>query len=72
MSVNENRNVFGLHGIGGALIAVVLLVSILIGLTIAGIFVQQEQATNYYDIKASELKTINDGKTSSDFIINSK
>lgn len=66
----ENRNVFGLHGIGGALIAVVLLLSILAGLTVWGLVVQQEQAANYYEIKnVEQLTTINEGKTSEDFIV---
>ncbi len=67
----ENRNVFGLHGITGALIATVLLVSILIGLTIWGIATQQAQAENFYDIKADKLKMINDG-VSADYIVDVK
>jgi len=69
----ENRNVFGLHGIGGALIAVVLLLSILAGLTIWGLVVQQTQAANYYTIQnADKLTTINEGKTSEDFVVDYK
>ena len=60
---------FGLHGIGGALIATVLLLSILAVFTIMGLGIQQEQANNYYDIKAKELKMINDGNESGNFII---
>ena len=60
---------FGLHGIGGALIATVLLLSILAVFTILGLGIQKEQANNYYDIpKAKELKMINDGKVSADFV----
>lgn len=60
---------FGLHGIGGGLIATVLLLSILVWFTIMAISTQQEQANNYYDIpKAHELKMINDGKVSADFV----
>ena len=60
---------FGLHGIGGALIAVVLLLSILAWFTVMGLNIQQEQANNYYDIpNAKELKMINDGKVSADFV----
>jgi len=46
---NTNRNVFGLDGVTGMLIATVLLLTILVVLTIWGIGVQQKSATNYYD-----------------------
>lgn len=46
---NTNRAVFGLHGVTGMLIATVLLLSILVGLTAWGIGVQQGSATNFYD-----------------------
>ncbi len=46
---NTNRAVFGLHGVTGMLIATVLLLSILVGLTIWGMGVQQKSATNPYD-----------------------
>ncbi|SFZ99100.1 FIG00638667: hypothetical protein [hydrothermal vent metagenome] len=46
---NTNRSVFGLHGVTGMLIATVLLLSILVGLTIWGLGVQQKSATNFYD-----------------------
>jgi hypothetical protein len=49
--MNENRGVFVLDGITGMLIATVLLLSILVGLTIWGINVQNTSATNFYDIK---------------------
>ena len=51
MSVTENTNraVFGLNGVTGMLIATVLLLSILVGLTIWGIGVQQGSASNFYD-----------------------
>ena len=39
-----------LHGLTGYAIAVVLLLSILVGLTIGAIKVQSEQATNFYSI----------------------
>jgi len=51
----EQGSAFGLHGITGALIATVLLVSILAGLTFWGLVVQQDSASNYYTLK-------NDGK----------
>jgi len=46
---NTNRSLFGLNGITGMLIATLLLLSILVFLTIWGIKVQQNSATNYYD-----------------------
>lgn len=49
--MNENRGVFVLDGITGMLIATVLLLGILVGLTIWGINVQNASATNFYDIK---------------------
>jgi len=49
--MNENRNVFGLHGVTGMLIATVLLLSILAGLTVGALNVQQANAENFYQIK---------------------
>ena len=49
--MNENRSVFALDGITGMLIATVLLLGILVGLTIWGLNVQQASAVNYYDVK---------------------
>ena len=46
---NTNRNIFGLHGITGMLIATTLLLTILVILTTWAIGVQQKSATNYYD-----------------------
>jgi len=46
---NTNRGLFKLNGITGMLIATVLLLSILVGLTMWDIQVQQQNATNYYD-----------------------
>jgi flagellar basal body-associated protein FliL len=46
---NTDRNVFGLHGVTGMLIATVLLLAILVVLTIMGISTQQKNATSYYD-----------------------
>lgn len=49
--MNENeRGIFKLNGITGILIAVVLLLSILAVLTINGIKVQQNEASNFYKI----------------------
>jgi len=46
---NTNRAVFGLNGVTGMLIATVLLLSILAGLTVWGIAVQQDSAQKPYD-----------------------
>jgi len=46
---NTNRGLFTLSGITGMLIATVLLLSILAGLTVWDIQVQKQNATNYYD-----------------------
>ncbi len=49
MSESIKRGVFSLDGVTGMLIATVLLLSILAGLTMWGIVVQQKSASNYYD-----------------------
>ncbi len=49
MADNTKRGVFSLHGVTGMLIATVLLLTILAGLTVWGIGVQQKSATNPYD-----------------------
>jgi hypothetical protein len=46
----DERGIFALHGITGMLIATVLLLSILAGLTYMAIGIQQDNATNYYQI----------------------
>jgi hypothetical protein len=49
--MNENeRGIFKLSGITGMLIATALLLTILVLLTIFGIKVQQNEATNFYKI----------------------
>jgi hypothetical protein len=48
---NTNRHIFSLDGITGMLIATVLLISILVGLTWWGIVVQQEAVTKPYTIE---------------------
>jgi hypothetical protein len=53
--MNESRNVFGLHGVTGMLIATVLLLSILAGLTMGALSVQSANATNFYKIKDEQL-----------------
>jgi CHASE3 domain sensor protein len=57
--MNENRGLFVLDGITGMLVATVLLLTILVGLTFWGITAQSANANNYYDIKdASSIKMI--------------
>lgn len=69
--MNENRSVFALDGITGMLVATVLLLSILVGLTIWGISVQNSSAANFYDIKdESSIKMI--GSKEADHIVDVK
>jgi len=49
MAENTRRGLFTLSGITGMLIATVLLLGILAGLTVWAIQTQQAQATNFYD-----------------------
>ena len=49
--MNENRNIFALDGITGMLIATVLLLSILTGLTIWGFSVQKANSENFYKLE---------------------
>ena len=49
--MNENRSLFALDGITGMLIATVLLLTILVGLTVWNMSVQNAQASNYYELK---------------------
>ena len=51
MAENTNRSVFGLNGVTGMLIATVLLLSILAGLTVWGLQVQQGSADKPYSTK---------------------
>ncbi len=57
--MEENkRNLFALNGITGMLIATALLISILVVLTYLGLSVQQNEASNFYEIKnANDIKT---------------
>lgn len=48
--LNQNRGVFSIHGVTGMLIATVLLISILVGLTIWGIKTQQKVADEPYTL----------------------
>jgi hypothetical protein len=53
--MNENRSVFALDGVTGYFIAVALLLSILAGLTVWGIGVQQANSTTYYSLDEDKL-----------------
>ncbi len=57
---NTNRNIFGLNGISGMLIATVLLISILVVLTICGIKAQQAVADKPYMIKDAQTIQMKD------------
>ena len=53
----ENRSIFTLNSLGGMLIAVLLLLSILAFLMVKAIGAQQNNASNYYKIEnAKEIK----------------
>lgn len=56
---NTNRNVFGIDGIAGMLIATVLLLSILVFLTVWGMNTQHANAGQFYKVEnADQLKMI--------------
>jgi len=69
--MNENRSVFALDGITGMLIATVLLLTILVGLTIWGISVQNANAANFYEVK-NEKSIKMFGSSSADHIVDAK
>lgn len=52
--MNENRSVFALDGITGMLIATVLLLSILAGLQVWSLNVQNENMDKFYKIENPE------------------
>ncbi|MBZ7994292.1 DUF4006 family protein [Campylobacter canadensis] len=64
---NQNRSVFSIHGITGMLIATVLLLSILVGLTIWGLNVQQEQIRKPYKLENIEQVKMRESKSLDDF-----
>ena len=49
--MNENRSIFALDGITGMLIATVLLLTILAGLTVWSLNVQNANMSNFYEVK---------------------
>ena len=69
--VNENRSLFGIHGITGFLIATVLLVFVVLSLAYAAYVAQVDNATNYYKAeRLNEVKMI--GSDRDDHIIDLK
>ncbi|CZE47756.1 DUF4006 family protein [Campylobacter geochelonis] len=67
---NNNRSVFSIHGVTGMLIATVLLIAILVGLTIWGIKAQQQVADKPYtldNLTSVPMKT--DVKTANDVMV---
>lgn len=55
MNGENTGSMFGLHGISGMLIAVVLLLSILAGLTTLSLMTQQANANNPYVVTGSAV-----------------
>lgn len=55
---NQERSVFGLGGVGGMLIATVLLLTILAVLTCLGIFAQQDVMQKPYEFERGELSGV--------------
>jgi Family of unknown function (DUF4006) len=62
---------FGLNGIGGMLIATVLLLSIIGFLAVNALLIQQKESTNYYKIDGEkEIKMIDN--TAASRVVNTK
>ena len=70
--MNENRSVFALDGITGMLIATVLLLTILAGLTVWNISVQNANMTNYYDIKDEQSIRMFDTQSANKHLVDVK
>jgi len=70
--MNENRSVFALDGITGMLIATVLLLTILAGLTVWNIGVQNANAANYYDIKDEQSIKMFDTNSANNHLVDVK
>lgn len=67
--MNENRSVFALDGITGMLIATVLLLSILVGLSVWGVSVQNANMSNFYELKDEQsIKMF--GSNAEDHVVN--
>ncbi|EAI4447574.1 DUF4006 family protein [Campylobacter lari] len=66
---NSNRCVFSLSGVNGMLIATILLLSILAGLTILGLKTQQDVMQKPYKIENAEQIKMFDSKREEHIII---
>ncbi|AJC85895.1 DUF4006 family protein [Campylobacter sp. RM16704] len=66
---NSNRCVFSLSGVSGMLIATVLLLSILAGLTIWGLKAQQDVMQKPYKLEKAEQIKMFDSKREEHIII---
>lgn len=55
MSTENTGSMFGLHGIGGMLVAVVLLLSIVAVLTTIGLGIQQQGAVDPYIVEGDAV-----------------
>lgn len=66
---NSNRCVFSLSGVSGMLIATVLLLSILAGLTVWGLKAQQDVMQKPYKIENAEQIKMFDSKREEHIII---
>ncbi|EAI7262169.1 DUF4006 family protein [Campylobacter lari] len=66
---NSNRCVFSLSGVSGMLIATVLLLSILAGLTVWGLKTQQDVMQKPYKIENAEQIKMFDSKREKHIII---
>ena len=70
--MNENRSVFALDGITGMLIATVLLLTILAGLTVLGLGVQNANMQNFYDIKDEQSIRMFDTQSANKHLVDVK
>ncbi|AJC87361.1 DUF4006 family protein [Campylobacter insulaenigrae] len=60
---NQNRCVFSLSGVSGMLVATILLLAILVGLTLWGLKTQQEVMQKPYKLEnAEQIKMFNSKK----------
>ncbi|EAK0823409.1 DUF4006 family protein [Campylobacter lari] len=66
---NSNRYVFSLSGVSGMLIATVLLLSILAGLTVWGLKAQQDVMQKPYKLEKAEQIKMFDSKREEHIII---
>jgi hypothetical protein len=66
--MNENRGLFGLHGMTGFLIATVVLVVVVLMWAYAAYHMQVANATNYYELKNPELIKMNSVENAKHFV----